>query len=236
MGRHLTGVAPSHYLLRVSSLQYAAGAVLLADGQHIQEVFRDIAIGHIPAIGHPVCGVQKVEEAASVAALGICLHCALQKTRTQRAAADLDEVGRSFVTVDILRTDEGRGQNSVGKLDQLALADTLMSSDAVQGLRLFIGKAKCTNCHLGPLFTNSEFQDTGLNDPLDQGRAQGIDQVLADEFNCFGKYSDAKPEECTELRFMDTNRSKYLGKFKTPTLEKCCGEVALHACRPVQDP
>ena len=42
--------------------------------------------------------------------------------------------------------------------------------------------------------------------------------VLSDEFNCLGRYSDAKPEECLELRFIDTNKGKYTGAFKTPTL------------------
>jgi len=102
-------------------------------------------------------------------------------------------------------------------MNDLAAADALISRDAVLGLRLFIGKAKCTNCHLGPLFTINGFHNIGLITP-DQGRAQGIDEVLADEFNCLGKYSDAKPEECAELRFIDTNTRKYVGAFKTPTL------------------
>jgi cytochrome c peroxidase len=93
-----------------------------------------------------------------------------------------------------------------------------MGKNAVEGLRLFIGKAKCTNCHMGPLFTNSSFHNIGLNNPKDAGRAEGIDKVLSDEFNCLGKYSDAKPEECSELRFIDTNRVKNRGAFKTPTL------------------
>jgi cytochrome c peroxidase len=99
-----------------------------------------------------------------------------------------------------------------------AAADALMSRDAIRGLRLFIGKAKCTNCHLGPLFTNGGFHNIGLNTPQDQGRAQGIDEVVDDDFNCLGKYSDAKPEECMELRFIDTNKQEYVGAFKTPSL------------------
>jgi len=99
-----------------------------------------------------------------------------------------------------------------------AAADKAVGRDAVEGLRLFIGKAKCTNCHIGPLFTNSGFHNVGLNNPKDKGREEGIDKVLSDEFNCLGKYSDAKPEECGELRFIDRNKSKYTGSFKTPTL------------------
>jgi cytochrome c peroxidase len=106
--------------------------------------------------------------------------------------------------------------------NDLDRAGKIMSPEAVQGLRLFIGKAQCTNCHMGPLFTNSSFHNIGLDNSNDRqkdaGRAEGIDLVLADEFNCLGRYSDAKPEECSELRFLDTNKSLYLGAFKTPTL------------------
>lgn len=94
----------------------------------------------------------------------------------------------------------------------------IMSAEAVHGLRLFIGKAKCTNCHMGPLFTNASFHNIGLNNPKDTGRADGIDKVLKDEFNCLGKYSDAKPDECAELRFIDTDKLRNRGAFKTPTL------------------
>jgi cytochrome c peroxidase len=92
----------------------------------------------------------------------------------------------------------------------------------VAGLRLFIGKAKCTNCHNGPLFTNGDFHDIGFpvkeGETPDPGRAQGILLVLADEFNCLSEYSDADPKECVELRFLDTTTDKYTGAFKTPTL------------------
>jgi cytochrome c peroxidase len=97
-------------------------------------------------------------------------------------------------------------------------ADAAFGRDEEEGLRLFIGKAKCINCHSGPLLTNGEFHDVGLDDSKDRGREDGIGKVLADEFNCLGKYSDAKPEECGELRFIDRDKSKYRGSFKTPTL------------------
>ncbi len=97
-----------------------------------------------------------------------------------------------------------------------------LSEDEAKGLRLFIGKAKCTNCHNGPLFTNSDFHNIGLPEKQkvgpDLGRFTGITQVLADEFNCLGRYSDANPRECYELRFIDTGDKKYIGAFKTPTL------------------
>ena len=61
-------------MFEVCPAKVAAVAILTAGGQDIEKVFGDIAIGNIPAIGHPMGGVQKVEEIASVMALGICLH------------------------------------------------------------------------------------------------------------------------------------------------------------------
>ncbi len=101
-------------------------------------------------------------------------------------------------------------------------AKKILTDDEVAGLKFFIGKAQCTNCHNGPLFTNGDFHNIGLpgqDEPsADTGRSLGITQVLADEFNCLSRYSDASPRECYELRFIDTADQKYIGAFKTPTL------------------
>lgn len=96
-------------------------------------------------------------------------------------------------------------------------AATIFTADEAEGLRLFIGKAGCINCHNGPLFTNSSFHNVGVPG-TDRGRAEGIDKVLNDEFNCLGRYSDAKPDECLELRFIDRDAAKYEGAMKTPSL------------------
>jgi len=97
-----------------------------------------------------------------------------------------------------------------------------LTNEEVKGLRLFIGKAKCTNCHSGPLFTNGDFHNIGVLQPEglppDNGRSDAIAGVLADEFNCMSRYSDAQRQDCAELRFIDTDTYKYIGAFKTPTL------------------
>jgi cytochrome c peroxidase len=100
--------------------------------------------------------------------------------------------------------------------DTIAMEKTFNPQE-VAGLRLFIGRAKCTSCHNGPLFTNGDFHDVGLGGQ-DRGRAEGILAVLSDEFNCLSEHSDAQPKECAELRFIDTSTEKYSGAFKTPTL------------------
>jgi len=101
--------------------------------------------------------------------------------------------------------------------DDIASATKLFTPEQAIGLALFIGKAGCINCHNGPLLTNNDFHNMGISDG-DAGRAEGMDKVRADEFNCLGPFSDAAESDCGELRFMDTNRQKYAGAFKTPSL------------------
>jgi cytochrome c peroxidase len=102
--------------------------------------------------------------------------------------------------------------------EDYAAADALLTRDAVEGLRLFVGKGQCRNCHAGPLFTNGAFHALGVKGLDDADRVQGVAKVLADEFNCLGKYSDARPEQCGELRFVDADGGAGAGAFKTPTL------------------
>jgi cytochrome c peroxidase len=98
----------------------------------------------------------------------------------------------------------------------------IFSEQEAEGLRIFVGKGKCTNCHLGPLFTNGDFHNLDIpvsaKMPFDAGRAEGIGLVLADEFNCLGPFSDAKGKKCQQLWYMDTEAKKYMGGMKTPTL------------------
>jgi cytochrome c peroxidase len=97
----------------------------------------------------------------------------------------------------------------------------LFRDDEVWGLRLFIGKANCTQCHNGPLFTNNEFHNTGvLSSPgelPDKGRVTGVQEVLADPFNCLGKYSDDPARQCAELTFVRTG-PELIGAVRTPSL------------------
>jgi cytochrome c peroxidase len=99
---------------------------------------------------------------------------------------------------------------------------SLLTADEVAGLRLFIGRANCTQCHNGPLLTDNHFHNTGVPAapglPEDVGRALGAPQVAADEFNCLSQYSDARPEECAELRYMITEGEELIRQFRPPSL------------------
>ena len=100
-----------------------------------------------------------------------------------------------------------------------APADVL-SDDEVAGLRLFVGRAACVNCHNGPLLTNNEFHNTGVPArpelPPDAGRRTGAEGVLDDEFNCRSRWSDAR-EKCPELDFIATG-DVLERAFKVPSL------------------
>lgn len=97
----------------------------------------------------------------------------------------------------------------------------LFADDEIRGLRLFIGDANCTQCHNGPLFTNHEFHNTGVisfpGDLPDKGRVTGVREVMHDEFNCMGGYSDDAERSCDELEFARTDAT-LIGAFKTPSL------------------
>jgi len=97
-----------------------------------------------------------------------------------------------------------------------------MTSDEVAGLKLFIGRADCVQCHNGPLFTNNDFHNTGVPTreglPLDDGRASGVINLLNDEFNCLSQWSDAEEQDCSELRFVVSEGEQLEAAFKPSTL------------------
>lgn len=100
-------------------------------------------------------------------------------------------------------------------------AAALFTDGEANGLRLYVGRAACTQCHNGPLLTNHEFHNTGIlsfpGEVPDKGRATGVRDVLADPFNCLGTLSDAGVSDCAELRFARTG-PEILGAFRTPSL------------------
>ena len=110
--------------------------------------------------------------------------------------------------------------DAVGAADPAAQG--MLRANEVSGLRLFIGKAQCVTCHNGPLFTDQQFHNTGVPPrnaaSPDRGRAAATAKVRGDEFNCLGPFSDARPAQCQELRFMVSEDPALEGAFKTPGL------------------
>lgn len=110
-----------------------------------------------------------------------------------------------------------------------ATASKLLSPSEKNGLRIFIGKGLCISCHSGPLLTDQHFHNTGIAPRVigqpDRGRQAAIAKVLNDVFNCLGRYSSARPEQCEELRFLAVDEHGMEAAFKTPSLRN----VALRA-------
>ncbi len=105
----------------------------------------------------------------------------------------------------------------------------ILSPEEAAGLRLFIGKAQCANCHNGPRLTDDHFHNTGVRAahglPRDAGRTAGAVAVQKDEFNCRSRWSDAPAGACQELEFMVAEGHELERAFKTPSLRN----VALRA-------
>lgn len=101
-------------------------------------------------------------------------------------------------------------------------AAALLTDSEKRGLKIFIGEGRCATCHNGPLLSDQHFHNTGVPrlDPMhpDLGRSAATALVAQDEFNCLGRYSDARPEQCEELAFMVKDDPALLGAFKTPGL------------------
>ncbi|MEO6208750.1 MAG: hypothetical protein ABIQ10_01370 [Gemmatimonadaceae bacterium] len=102
----------------------------------------------------------------------------------------------------------------------------LTSRNEISRVYANIGKAiaaSCVNCHNGPLFTDNHFHNTGVPRPpmalsFDSGRTAGIRKALVSEFSCTSRYSDAKRDDCAELRFAGTEGPELLRAYKPPSL------------------
>lgn len=150
------------------------------------------------------------------------------------APGDRDGVNRAFANIGkAIAAYERRLMPGPAKFDRYVDAilagrkpapQDELSLDETEGLHAFIDdqRGRCLRCHNGPLFTNQHFHNIGVDspasDPGAEGRIAAVEIALADEFNCRGKYSDARPRDCAELTFARRHSTELLGAFKVPTL------------------
>ncbi|MAF64564.1 MAG: hypothetical protein CMJ84_02740 [Planctomycetes bacterium] len=98
-----------------------------------------------------------------------------------------------------------------------------LSARERRGLKLFVGKARCRMCHVGPNFTDNEFHNLSLPTadgglPRDAGRYEGSRLLRADPLNAAGKFSDAPKGAAAERLGALVVGSETWGEFKTPSL------------------
>jgi cytochrome c peroxidase len=105
--------------------------------------------------------------------------------------------------------------------DRDALA--ALSPQARAGLRLFVGRAGCIQCHEGPMLSDGEFHLVGVPKPgggmpSDAARFLGARIVKQDAFNAAGRHSD-DPAGAAALRVSTLAVSpEAWGAFRTPSL------------------
>lgn len=99
------------------------------------------------------------------------------------------------------------------------LSSQHLTESEVSGLKLFIGKASCINCHSSPLLSNQHFQNIGTGvRGKDMGRSRIAETQIWDIFNCLGDFSDATKADCKDLQYMNKDRHGLSGSFKVPSL------------------
>jgi cytochrome c peroxidase len=91
---------------------------------------------------------------------------------------------------------------------------------AQRGLKIFVGKGRCTVCHFGANFTNGEFDDVGVPyfaEPgrVDAGRYGGIATLRENRFNLLGAYNDGA--DATHTRHVEPQHRNW-GEFRVPSL------------------
>jgi cytochrome c peroxidase len=91
---------------------------------------------------------------------------------------------------------------------------------AQRGLKIFVGKGRCTVCHFGPNFTNGEFDDVGVPyfaEPgrVDNGRYGAIATLRENPFNLLGPHNDGA--DATHTRHVETQHRNW-GEFRVPSL------------------
>lgn len=99
-------------------------------------------------------------------------------------------------------------------------------AEALDGLRLFFGKAKCADCHHGLTFSDGEFHSVGIRPAdgsdfvKDAGRYAGIKKLLSNRYSLNGKFArlTGQDKARAEMNGRILNSSQQYGQFKTPSL------------------
>jgi cytochrome c peroxidase len=95
-----------------------------------------------------------------------------------------------------------------------------ISTSAAKGLKIFIGKAACINCHFSPNFSDGEFHNSFLDNQLysDLGRYNAIDVLLNSPFNEKSQFYDNKDNIKHKKLDYIYKSVVFRKQFKTPSL------------------
>ena len=94
---------------------------------------------------------------------------------------------------------------------------------ARRGLKIFVGKGNCNQCHVGAAFSNGEFHDVGIPHfirpgEVDAGRHGGIQRLKSSRFNLLGRHNDdASGSAAIKTKHVAIDHRNF-GEFKVPVL------------------
>ena len=94
---------------------------------------------------------------------------------------------------------------------------------AQRGLKIFVGKGNCNQCHVGAAFSNGEFHDVGVPHfirpgVVDAGRHGGIQRLKSSRFNLLGRHNDdASGSAAIKTKHVAIDHRNF-GEFKVPVL------------------
>lgn len=104
----------------------------------------------------------------------------------------MSNVGKSFAAF------ERKLVSGNSAFDKYVAGDTAaLSASAKRGLKIFIGKGFCVQCHAGPIFTDQKFHNTGVPQTgpgvpaTDTGRFDDLPKCLANPYNSMTQFSDS---------------------------------------------
>lgn len=110
--------------------------------------------------------------------------------------------------------------------DALAGGDTAAMARypaaAQRGLKIFVGRGRCSLCHAGPRFSNGEFADIGrpffvAGGGVDPGRHAGLRALQSSRYNRLGPFADDGGAGAVATRHVRLEH-RHFGEFKVPGL------------------
>jgi cytochrome c peroxidase len=101
---------------------------------------------------------------------------------------------------------------------------------ALRGLKIFVGRGQCVQCHAGPNFSDGEFHNmlalSGDGDPEDLGRYRGLESLEGSELRADGRFASvANADRIAKLKSAIRGELTR-GQFKTPSLRNVAERTA----------
>ncbi|OQX68620.1 MAG: hypothetical protein B6A08_09475 [Sorangiineae bacterium NIC37A_2] len=150
-----------------------------------------------------------------------CLHPGVDDAEVTRVVVNFGKA----ISAHMRQLECGRSRFD----DWLEGDEDALSPEEVAGAKLFVGKAECATCHVGPYFSDHKFHNVGVPGSLspftgidtrgDRGAALGLQLVQEDWLNSRGPFSDGDDNRLDQI---PGDLEKLEGAFRTPML-RCAG-------------